>query len=192
MIVTSVICLKVERNRLVLLHQPPTPASVSRQDWYVELQKVQVTHDRDTSARWAHAAPDPGAGAVSVCAAWELHLLQRRRRCSEGSEEQLPCLCVPPQSKSLHFMSSQPFGARWSAQHTAAVFSPCLLPFFCPSFYPASPCNISLPLPLTCLLKSSLSAYPQSRQSQNQHSCLVHQSQLHHLQHLPQLRQPHE
>lgn len=50
MIVTSVICLKVERNRLVLLHQPPTPASVSSHNWYMELQKVQVTHDGDTSA----------------------------------------------------------------------------------------------------------------------------------------------
>ncbi|OPJ68847.1 GTP-binding protein Rhes [Patagioenas fasciata monilis] len=30
---------KVERNRLVLLHQPPTPASVSSHNWYMELQK---------------------------------------------------------------------------------------------------------------------------------------------------------
>ncbi|KAK2512795.1 Rasd2 [Columba guinea] len=42
MIVTSVICLKVERNRLVLLHQPPTPASVSSHNWYMELQKDQA------------------------------------------------------------------------------------------------------------------------------------------------------
>ena len=49
-IVTSVVFLKVEKNRLVLLRQPIVSVSISSCSQHRELQEGQMAPDSDTSA----------------------------------------------------------------------------------------------------------------------------------------------
>lgn len=184
-IVTSVICLKVERNRLVLLHQPSTSVSVSSHSQCLKLQKILNYSWQWNLASWAHTALHPGASVVSMCAAWELHPSLKKETPWRG----LRSSCAAPYSKSLH-LGLHHLKQVVSTTHISCNFLlslPIPLYIFPPSlFLPHSFASLDLP---SVVLHS---AHPRSRQGQKPHSCLVYQSQLHNLQHLPQLRQPHE
>lgn len=95
--------------------------------------------------------------------------LWRRGSSSDGSEAQL--LTRVSHNIATHFTLDLHRRLELGGScNTTAVFSSSLSPFLYISFYPASPCNISLPLPLTCPLKSFLYAHSQSSQHQNKHS----------------------
>lgn len=180
-------------------HQSPSPAAAST--WSCRKYKLLMTV---TPLPHKPMLPKILVPGWSVCAPpASCDFLWRRGSSSDGSEEQLHA--PVSHHRASHFTLGLHHCLEPGDKHnTTAVFSPCLSPFLCISFYPvspcniscisfypASPCNISFPLPLTCPLKSSLSAHSRSRQSRNKHSCLVHQPQLHHLQYLLQMRQPH-
>lgn len=134
-IVTSVICLKVERNRLVLLHQPSTSVSVSSHSQCLKLQKVLNYSWQWNLASWAHIAL-PLVPACSACVLPEsCTLLWRRKLLGEvwGA-------VVPPHTAN-HSIYVFTIWNRWLMQHTATLISSRLSPFLCTSFYPASFCH---------------------------------------------------